>query len=235
MKLKAIAPYLVGAVTLAALGGLCLGWSRLDRDMANAQQMLQVADYDAADASLQAVERYYDYVRRVPGVGDRAINDVRARRAAVAYWRGAFDTVLPAERTEPVADIPADNVALQLIVADAVYRNGQPRAKDRAATLRLLDSSISAYRTVLGNARRPEDASSAEVAAYNYEMVVRLRGEVVSNRRRTLPPPGTRAFGHQGKPQDPAFENEFKKYIPLEKEERDEAVPGKMPPPVRKG
>ena len=232
---KSFVPYLAGAVVLATLGMVCLSWSRLDSDMANAQQMLATSDYDAADASLQSVERYYDWAQQVPGVGDRAINDVRARRAAVAYWRGAFDTILPAGRTDPIADIPAGNVGLQLIVADSVYRDGQPRAKDRPAMLSLLDSSINAYRTVLGNARRPEDAALAKVAAYNYEMVVRLRRAVATNPRITIPPPGSRTFGREGRPQDPTFDTPFKRYIPLEKQELEDAVPGKVPPPVRKG
>jgi hypothetical protein len=234
--MKGIAGYVVGAVVLAVLGGLCLGGSRLDRQMARAQQTLITADYDAADASLQVVERYYQYVGRVPWVGNRAVNDVRTRRAAINYWRRQYGALAPADRTDPVADVAADNVPLQVIVADSVYRDGQPRAKDRAAMLRLLDSSIDAYRTVLSNARRPEDSPDAEAAAYNYEYVVRLRNEIVNGRRRALPLPGDeRAFGSEGTPDDPAFENEFKQYVPLEKEERENADPGKVPPPVRKG
>lgn len=234
--MKGIAGYVIGAVVLAVLGGLCLGGSRLDRQMARAQQTLIISDYAAADASLAVVERYYEYVRRVPWVGDGAVNDVRTRRAAINYWQRQYGALVPTNRTDPVADVAADNVPLQLIVADSVYRDSQPRAKDRAAMLRLLQSSIDAYRAVLSNARRPEDAPYAHVAAYNYEYVVRLRNEIVNGRRRALPLPGDeRTFGSEGKPEDPAFENEFKQYVPLEKEERENANPGKFPPPVRKG
>ena len=234
--MKGIAGYVIGAVVLAVLGGVCLGGSRLDRQMANAQQSVITANYDAADASLQAVERYYQYVGRVPVVGGGAVNDIRTRRAAIDYWRHRYGALVPAGRTDPVADVAADNVQLQLIVADAVYRNGQPKAKDRAAMLSLLDSSIEAYRAVLSNARRLEDSPHAEVAAYNYEYMVRLRTEIVGGRRRALPlPDDEQPFGAEGKPEDAAFEKQFKQYVPLEKEERDNAEPGKSPPPVRKG
>jgi hypothetical protein len=234
--MRGIAGYAIGAIILAILGGACLGASRLDRQMAGAQQALLTADYDGADASLQVVERYYQYASRVPGVGDGLVNDVRARRAAVSYWQRKYSVVAPPDRTDPVADVEAENLPLQMIVADSVYRDRQTRAKDRATLLQALGSSIDAYRTVLSNARRPEDGPYAEVAAYNYEYVVRLRNEILNGRRRELPPPDDkRTFGNGGKPEDPTFDNEFKQYVPLEKEERPDPKASKMPPPPRKG
>lgn len=234
--MKGIAGYVVGAVVLAVAGGTCLGASRLDRQMASAQQALLTSDYDAADASLQVVERYYQYASRLPWVGDGPVNNVRARRAAVNYWQRKYTALAPADRTDPVADVEADNLPLQMIVADAVYRDRLPRAKDRAAMLQMLDSSISAYRTVLSNVRRRDDGPYAEVAAYNYEYVVRLRNEILNGRRRELPPSGDkRTFGSGGKPEDPEFQNEFKEYVPLEKEERVDPKASKVPPPPRKG
>jgi hypothetical protein len=233
--MKGIAGCVVAAVVLVLLGAACLGASRLDRRMEGAQHALLVADYDAADAALQDVERYYGYARRLPWVGDGPLNDVRARRAAIKYWQHQYGALVPAERTDPVADIEADNLPLQIVVADSVYRDTQTRAKDRATLLRMLDSSIAAYRTVLANAWRSADTSHGEVAAYNYEYVVRLRGQVAKGRRGLPSPADDRTFGAEGKPEDPAFENEFKRYIPLEKEERENGNPGKVPPAARKG
>ena len=234
--MKGIAGYVVGVIVLAALGVVCFGASRLDDLMVNAQQTLLTSDYAAADASLQAAERYYTYVSRLPGVGDRPGNDVRARRAAVNYWQRKYRALAPADRTDPVADVAADNLPLQTIVADSVYRGGQTGAKDRATMLQMLDSSIEAYRAVLRNVRRPEDALYGERAAYNYEYVVRLRNEIVNGRRRQLPAPvDEQKFGSEGKPEDPTFENQFKKYVPLEKDEQQNETPGKFEPPVRKG
>lgn len=233
--MKGIAGCVVGAIVLAVLGGVCLGASRLDRQMAGAQHAFLTSDYDAADASFEAVERYYRYISRLPWVGDGPVNDVRARRAAIKYWQRRYGALAPAERTDPVADIEADNVPLQMIVADSVYRGGQAQAKDRAALARALDSSVAAYRTVLSNAWRSGNTAYGDVAAYNYEYVVRLRADVVRGRRGVPPPADHRTFGAEGKPEDPAFENEFKRYVPLEKEERDDGNPGKVPPRARKG
>jgi hypothetical protein len=234
--MKGIAGYVVVAILLVAVGGVCLGASRLDGLLLNAQQTLLTSDYDAADASLQTAERYYGYASRLPWLGDGPANEVRARRAAVNYWQRKYGALAPADRTDPVADVAADNLPLQMIVADSVYRGGQLRAKDRATMLQMLDSAIEAYLAMLRNVRRPEDALYGERAAYNYEYVVRLRNEVANGRRRQLPPPVDKpTFGSEGEPENPAFEKQFKQYVPLEKDERQNESPGKFAPPVRKG
>src|SRR5262245_30055015 len=116
---KGFLPYFLAACVLAALGALCLGASRRDGRAAVRQQMLLTSDYASTDASLSDVERYYQYASGVPGVGEGPVNDVRARRAAVGYWQRRYGALAPEERTDPVADVPSSNVALQLIVADA--------------------------------------------------------------------------------------------------------------------
>ena len=234
--MKGIVRYVIGAAALAILGVLCLGASRLDRQVADAEQLFLTSDYERADASLGAVERYYEYASGVPWIGEEPLNEVRARRGAISYWRHQYEALAPAERTDPVADVPPGNVALQLIVADAMYRGGLPRAKDRASTLALLESAIAAYRTVLNNARGPADAPYAVDAAYNYEHVVRLRDDIVKGRRRGLPTPdGDGALGQPGKSEDAEFELEFRQYIPLEPDERDPPAAGEFDPPSRKG
>jgi hypothetical protein len=236
--MKGIVACLVFASALAVLGALCLGASRLDRQMARALESFLTADYDAADSSLSVVEPYYEYASRLPWVGDGPVGAVRARRAAVNYWQHKYTVMAPTDVTDPLADVAVNNLPLQVIVADSVYRNGQARAKDRATMIQTLESAIDAYQTVLRNVRRPEQAPYAEEAAYNYEFVVKLRNDLVNGRRRAVPPTREeRAFGSRGKPEDPTFENQFKEYIPLEKEERErqDSNPGKVPPPVRKG
>jgi hypothetical protein len=234
--MKGIAGYVVGAILLVVLGSICLGASRLDGLMVNAQQSVLTSDYGAADASLQSAERYYGYASRLPWVGEGPANEVRARRAAVNYWQRKYGALAPADRTDPVADVAPENLALQTIVADSVYRGGQTRAKDRATMLEMLDSSIAAYQAVLRNVRRPEDALYGERAAYNYEYAVRLRNEIANGRRRQLPPPADdQTFGSEGKSENPEFEKQFKQYVPLEKDERQNESPGKFEAPVRKG
>jgi len=234
--MKGITRYIVGASALVILGGICLGASRLDGEMANAQETMLTSDYGAADASLSAVERYYQYVSGVPWVGEGPLNDVRARQAAIRYWQRQYGALAPADRTDPVADIPPENVPLQLIVAGAVYRAGQPRVKDRTTALAVLDSAISAYRAVLNNARRPADAPYAERAAYNYEYVVRSRDEILKGLRRTLRTQDEDGnLGREGEPERAEFKREFQQYVPLEKEERGTPGAGQFAPPTRKG
>jgi hypothetical protein len=234
--MKGIVACLVFGSALAVFGALCLGASRLDRERARAQESFLTGDYDSADSSLSVVERYYEYASRLPWVGDRPVSAVRTRRAAVKYWQRQYSAVAPTDAADPLGDAGANNLPLQVVVADSVYRNGQAGAKDRAAVLKALDGAIDAYHTVLRNARRPADAPFAAEAAYNYEFVVRLRNELTNNRRRALPSTRDESeFGSEGKPEDPTFENQFKQYIPLEKDERKDENPGKVAPPVRKG
>lgn len=234
--MKGTAGYLVGAVVFALVGAACLASSRFDRRVVRAQQALFTSDYEGADAALQEVERGLAYASWIPWVGERIADDVRARQAALDYWRRDYAALAPPDRTDPVADVPPDDVRLQLIVAGAAYRGAQSRAKDRATILQALASAIDAYRAVLDNARRPDDAPDALEAAYNYEYVIRLRDDILKGRRRAMPPPDeVGSLGEQGESDDPDFDSEFKLYVPLEKEERDNTQPGQAPSPARKG
>ena len=233
--MKGIACYVVTAAIVAVVGAVCLAGSRVEREMARAQETLVTLDYEASGAALDSVERYYEYASRVPGVGTATLNDVRARKAALRYWQRQYGEFVPAGRTDPVDDVAPDNVQQQLLVANAVFRSGQARPSDRAATLQMLDAGINAYLTVVRNAARPEDASYLEDAAYNYEYLVRLRNEM-ARRRRELPPAGSnRPLGLEGQPEKDKRENQFKTYVPLEKKEREDGEAAKEPPRVRKG
>jgi hypothetical protein len=115
--------------------------------------------------------------------------------------------------------VPADNVELQMVVANALYRVGQTQAKDRPTTLQALDVGAEAFLTVLKNARRNDDA------AHNYEYVVKMREELTRNRRKPGLPvaePGT-PLGRPGAVAKNKTGDAFKVYVPLESEEREEA------------
>ena len=233
--MKRIAGYVAGAAVVALLGIVFLATSRLEREMARAQETLVTLDYEASDATLETVERYYEYASRLPGVGAGPLNEVRARKAALRYWQRDYGALVPAGRPDPVADVATDNIQQQLLVANALFRSGQARQKDRAATLQMLDTGINAYLTVLTNAARQEDASYVEEAAYNYEYLLRLRNEM-GRRRRDIPPPATdRPLGTEGQTEKAGAVDEFKTYVPLEKKEREDGDAGKTTPRVRKG
>jgi hypothetical protein len=131
-----------------------------------------------------------------------------------------------------VAAIPPDNVDLQVIVADAIYRAGRAAAKDRASTIEALNSAISAYATALKNSRRREDA------AFNYEYLVRLRDEFEKERRKPELTEGQEEnpFGRAAAPFTRNGDtSKFKVLVPLQSSEPSESGAGKAAPMKRKG
>ena len=228
--MKAIAGYLFTAVGLALVGAVCLGAGLLDRDMAHAQQSVQALKYDEADQTFATAEKYFEYGRRLPWIGDGPVNDVRTRRAALRYWQGQYAAII-SQQPDPVGDVQADNIGLQLVVANAVYRAGRIQAKDRQTTLQAVDAGIQAYLAVLKNATRQEDA------AYNYEYLVRLRNDILAGRG-TLKVPNEPSDpnGLSGSPPEIGDASGFKIRVPLELEERNKASgAGKVGPFKRKG
>ena len=222
--MKAIGAYLFTAVVLALIGVLCLGAGRLDRDMAHGQQSLSALKYDEADKAFASAERYFDYASSLPGVGKAPINDIRTRRAALRYWQGQYGAVSSLQ-PDP------ENIDLQEVVANALYRSGRLDAKDRQKTLQAVDASMQAYVGVLKSARRQEDA------AYNYEYLVRLRNELMQGRGSFRLPPGFGdPNGSAGSLLEPGDAGKSNIYVPLEKDERDKAGgAGKAAPIKRKG
>ena len=222
---------LIGAAILAIVGSGSLAASRFDREMADAQEHLATLRYDRAAASLGRAERYAQYASSVPWIGSGPANDVLARKAALQYWQRDFGTMVP-EQADPLVAIPADNLDLQLVVANAVYRVGQARAKDRRTVILALESGIEAYLTVLKNASRHEQA------AFNYEFLVRLKDDIEKGRRK--PDLSVeKADTPLGQPGDTARARdmgEFKVLVPLESRERDKGTEaGKAAPLKRKG
>jgi len=230
--MKGISGLLVAAVLLALLGGALAKLGILERDMAQAQANVTTQNYDGVEETFAAAERYYEYGSHLPGIGNGPVNEVRARRASMRYWQKSYGDVIP-QQTDPVGAVAADNTALQLIVANAVYRTGQGKSKDKATTMQALDAGINAYQAVLKNTARQEDA------AFNYEYLVRLRDEVDKGKRK--PGPGDIVMkgpdGASGAP--PTLEStmsDFKIYIPLDSQERqDQGVAGKAAATKRKG
>ena len=230
--MKAITACLLGAVVMALVGAVCLAMGFLDRDIAHAQEHIVSADYGEPQQIFQRAERYYEYASRIPWIGNGPLNDMRAREAALQYWQRRYAAIVP-EQADPVANIPSDNLALQFVMASAMYREGLAVAKDKATTLAALDAASNAYMTLLRNASRHDDA------AYNYEYIVKLRGDIDKGRRKATPPQSTEPEGNQGKqPTELVDDSKYKLYVPLDKEELDKSKPaeaGKQPPIKKKG
>ncbi len=229
--MKGTTGLIVAAVVLALAGAVCLSAGRLERDLARAQEDIVAGRYDAPQTTFDSAERYLEYGSHLPWIGSAPLNELRARRAAVRYWQRQYDGVVP-QQNDPIGAVAPDNVDLQLVVANAVYRTGQAQATDRPSMLRALDAGINAYAAVLKNADRQEDA------AYNYEYLVRLRDEVDKGKRK---PGGEAAMkGPEGATGSPptidSHMSDFKIYIPLESQERQEnGAAGKAGPLKRKG
>jgi hypothetical protein len=230
--MKGITGLLASAVLLALMGTALARLAFLERDMAQAQANVTTQNYDGVEQTFDRAERVYEYGSHLPWVGSGPANEVRARRAAMHYWQKSYSSVIP-QQTDPIGAVPADNQALQMIVANAVYRTGQAQSKDKATTMQALDAGINAYQAVLKNTTRQEDA------AFNYEYLVRLRDEVDKGKRK--PGPGDLVMkgpdGAAGAP--PTLEStmsDFKIYIPLDSQERqDQGLAGKAGPAKRKG
>jgi hypothetical protein len=226
--MKAIGSFMLGALALAVVGSLCLAAGLLDREMVHAQEHVVSGDYAEPLVILDTTERYAEYASRLPWIGNGPVNDVRARKAAIRYWQRQYAAIVP-EIADPVANVAPDNIELQLVVANAMYRIGQAEAGSRQTLRGALDAAINGYLTVLKNASRQDDA------AYNYEFLVRLRDDIAKGRRKAEPIDVSGPHGHVGSP-PLTGKNEFKIYVPLQSDEIDKGVTsGKAAPIKRKG
>jgi len=213
--MKGVTGLVFGAIVFALLGVGALGAGYLEEDLAAAQREMSTAHYDEAQAALDDAQRYAGYARWVPVVGARVQRDLETRRAAVKYWRGDYEGVLPRE-TDPVGAVDTANVDLQLVVANAAFRVAQSTPATRPATIQLLDESIGSYLAVLRNDTWHPDA------AFNYEYLVRIRDEIARGRRTSLPPERSDTLGEQGAPAQTTSDRKFEIYVPLQGDERTE-------------
>ena len=224
----------VVTIALGLFGFACLGVADLEGHMADAQQRLATLQYDAARDSLESAAQHADRARWVPWLGRDERQEIRARSAALQYWKKDFDTLVPAQ-AEPVAAVGDDNVELQLVVANAAYRLGQRRSRDKATTMKALEEAASGYLTVLKNNTWHTDA------AYNYEYIIKLRDELAKSGKQPPQPPKEQSEesdnGESGAPSPATSSKGFQIYIPLEQGEKNPSggEAGKAAPKERKG
>jgi hypothetical protein len=228
--MRGILGFLLGVFVLLIAGGILWTMASLDREMLRAEQDINTMNYAGAQATYDKAERYYEYASHVPGIGNGPLNDIRARKAALRYWQRDYASIVPTQ-SDPVTAVPSDNTELQFVVANAVYRAGAARAKDKTAALQALDAGINADLVVLKNARRHDNA------AFNLEYLVRLRDDVEKGRRKLGNPVALTAHGSMGFPAPELKDSpDFKTLVPLDSEERNKAGnAGKAVPRPRKG
>jgi hypothetical protein len=236
--MKELIAWFITALVLAALGLAALNWGRLEQDLARTEQRVAALDTTNADGVLARAERFYSSVARVPFIGREPLNRIRAERASLRYWNHEYAAIVP-EGMDPIGALAPDNLELQLIVANAIYRRVESALNDPGARIAALDAASAAQLAVLKNSARNEDA------AFNYEYLTRLRATPV---RKSVS--GASAFdtvlpernfhGNPGNPPPEGIQQDFKVHVPLEPteladdaDEGDDA--GKAGPPRRRG
>ena len=225
--------YLVAALALFALGAACLSWSRMQSRHAQAQLSIATQQYDCVRETLDSLERSYRFAEYLP-FGRQTLDEVVADRTGLSYCQRDYSALIP-RQGDPMAGVPPGNVRAQSIVANAIFRERYPAAKDQKSRIEVLDTAIAAQLTVLRNV--PDEAG----VAYNYEYLVRLRGLTAG---KNGPPKGgdggdQGALGHLGGEPQAADPTDFKIHIPLESRElqdqKEGREAGKTAPRERKG
>ena len=203
---KTILRHLVIAMLLAVTGVVLLVAGRLERRIAR-------ADRDMATLNLSRAARAYDEVadslaviERLPWLLRGTRDEAAVRQAAVRYWRGDY-APLVVDYTSADSPSITHNLDLQFVVANADYRSVQRPDPNRELALGTLDHAIGVYRRLLeGNEAHLE-------AAFNYEVLVRLRNriaagdEVPAFRRPTV-------LGNQGANPEEAEMEDIQIYVP---------------------
>lgn len=179
----------VTALLLALAGGAALAAGMYERTLAAAQADMASL---GLDESLGGYVGLSEQLGRLPWLPPGAGGAIVAGQTELQYWRSDY---------RPLAEVAglvgreggASEAALQLLAANAVYRQAQLGPQDRATVLRNLDAAVRGYAEALRMGAQSPDA------AYNYEFVVRLRSEITSGKRRRLPEPTADGPLHAGR------------------------------------
>jgi hypothetical protein len=225
--------YLFMASLLFIAGGAGVFWGRSQSQLAQAHASLVTRQYEGVRETLTELANRLRFSSYLPS-GRATLAAIRADLAELSYWQRDYRALIP-QQGDPMAELPKDNLRLQSIVANAVFREKYPAAKDQTSRLEALDAAIAAQLAVLRNS--PEGTG----VAYNYEYLVRLRGLAAG---KSGPPKSGEggdkgALGHLGGEPQAADPTDFKIHIPLESRElqdqKEGREAGKTAPRERKG
>ena len=169
--MKTVVKHLVAAALFGVVAGLFLTGGRVERRLAAAQRDLATLNVAASARTYEEIAPYLDYAERIPWMWSDLRHDIRARHAAIRYWRFEYESLVADYRDLNSPDA-RNNLALQFIVANAAYRASQRVEPDRQEVLGALDHAIGVYFRVLQNSVGHVDA------AFNYEYVIRLRDDI---------------------------------------------------------
>lgn len=171
---------IVVVLVLLLVGAACLAAGVFERRMAIAQEDMAVLDFEDPQADYVKLEKDLD---RFPWVSRGPLKEIRQRRAMLQYWQGDYQDLVEVARVSSQStndDEPVDP-DMQILAANAMYRVAQRGPQDRPTLLKNLDATIRAYSEALrAGSDRPD-------AAFNYELVIRMRAEVAGGKRKGLP------------------------------------------------
>jgi len=231
--MRAKPTYLFLACLLLIAGGAALFWGRFQSQLAQTRLSLVTQQHEGVREALTELAHRHRFAAYLP-TGRATLAEIHADLAELSYWQRDYRALLP-QQGDPMAELPKDNLRLQSIVANAVFREKYPAAKDQKSRLEALDAAIAAQLAVLRNS---PDGSGI---AYNYEYLVRLRGLAAG---KSGPPKSGEggdqgALGHLGGEPQAADPTDFKIHIPLESRElqdqKEGREAGKTAPRERKG
>lgn len=225
--------YLLLAFLLSAAGGGAMYWSRIQTQLADTRMSLATQQHAGVREALTRLEHLNRFAAWLPS-GRATLAEIRADQAELSYWQKEYRALIP-QQGDPMAELPGDNLRLQSIVANAVFREKYPAASNQRSRLEALDAAIAAQLFALRNG--PDQAG----VAYNYEYLVRLRGLAAG---KSGPPKAGEggdhgALGNLGGEPQAADPTDFKIHIPLESRElqdqKEGREAGKNAPRERKG
>jgi hypothetical protein len=177
----------------------------------------QLTTTGAASREIESeLDEAIELASRVPMLGPGLTRQVRLNRAMQAYWQREYVSFT----SGPLAPTPGDSDStLQLLAANAAFRQAVSRTGTPQALARGLDDVLKGYAGVLD-----VDPSNVD-AAYNYEFTSRLRSALAGGRSSGTPAPDSRNMqGEQGDPPEGTRKSDFNVIVPLRPEERQEQL-----------
>ncbi len=169
--IKTALKYLVVAMLLGVVTFVLLLAGRLERQLAQADRNMATLNLSRAAQGYDQVADALAVTGRIPWLLRGTRDEVAASRAAVRYWRGDY-APLTADYTSAESPSITGNLDLQFVVANADYRSVLQPDTSRELALGMLDHAVNVY------ARLLESNEDHLEAAFNYELMVRLRNQV---------------------------------------------------------
>jgi len=200
---------LLVAIALGGVAAAALAASRIDRQVARAQQQLATLELEAPEATFAELASYLDFAESVPWLFGETRAELSARRVTLRYWRGEYAEILADYGERAVPEV-AKNLPLQAILANAAYRASFDPDAEREQILQTLGSAISFYLGVL------QQSSDYHDAAYNYEYLVRLRADIASGAE--IPSTNPNPHGREGEAPEDSHLEDTKIYVPVQRD-----------------